>query len=94
MKNLKKREIIFILVLSFIVVVAWITFSIHHNFVTSTIPDALTVRIAPIEKNFNTATIESLMSRKSVSPFSQGNLFATASASPPPQSTQGGTLSP
>lgn len=92
MKNLKKREIIFILGSTFIVVIAWVAFSIYHNFVTSTIPDALSIIIAPIGKSFDIATIENLKSRQRIIPISQSDLLLQQQPTPKP--TQEATLQP
>lgn len=88
MKNLKKREIIFILGSTFIVVVAWVLFSIYHSIVTSTIPDALSITIAPIGKSFDVVTIENLKSRQRIIPISQSDILLQQ------QATQQATLQP
>lgn len=88
MKNLKKREIIFILGSTLIVVIAWVAFSIYHNFVTSTIPDALSITIAPIGKSFDIVTIENLKSRQRITPISQSDILLQQ------QATQQATLQP
>ncbi|MBI4079384.1 MAG: hypothetical protein HY429_03755 [Candidatus Levybacteria bacterium] len=97
---MKKREIIFILSSTFVVVVAWIAFSIYHNRITSTIPDALSIKIAPIEKSFDLETIENLKTRERISPISESDFLLLQQTTPPPtggptpQATQSALLSP
>ena len=50
----------------FILVVAWIGFSIYHNSVTSTIPEATNLQITPIEGKFDRETIENIKRRERI----------------------------
>ncbi len=65
---MKNREILFLIISTFIIVIAWIGFNIFHNIKTSTIPQNLTIQILPINPNFDTKTIEELKKRKKVQP--------------------------
>ncbi len=73
---MKQREILFIAISIFILVLAYIGFSIYHNAVTSTIPSALSIQIIPIDPSFDLQTIDALTKRVHV----QGN-FQTPNAS-------------
>jgi hypothetical protein len=66
-----KRDLIILLVSSFIVIVCWIGFSIYSRAVTSTIDEATTKQTAPIQPSFDTATINSLIKREKVEPLYQ-----------------------
>ncbi|MCL5438674.1 MAG: hypothetical protein M1268_01655 [Patescibacteria group bacterium] len=65
---MKKREIIFLLISSVVLVVFWIIFSIYHNFATSTIPETLNVQTSAINPNFDTKTIDMLKKRQQITP--------------------------
>lgn len=52
----------------FILVLIWIALSIYHNTITSTIPEALSIQVAPISPAFDTQTLEKLKKRKIVEP--------------------------
>jgi hypothetical protein len=86
---MKRKDILLILIPSFIFVLAWIGFSIYHNIVTSTISEPLSVQITPITPNFDTSVIDNLKNREKVSPIYQlsvpsqnGAPPASSSASP------------
>lgn len=65
---MKKNDILVILVPLFIFVLAWVSFSIYHNIVTSTISQPLSVQITPITPSFDTSTIGNLKNRIKVTP--------------------------
>jgi hypothetical protein len=66
---MKKNDILLILIPSFVFALAWISFSIYHNIITSTISEPLSVQIAPITPSFNTSVINDLKNREKVSPL-------------------------
>lgn len=68
----------------FLLSIAWIAFSVYHNFISSTIPETLGTNIAPITPSFNTDAIEQLKKRKRIAPFSPIRIVQT----PTPTSTQ------
>lgn len=61
---MKQRDIFLIAVFTFLVVVAWIGFSLYHVQATSTISPTLKERIAPIEPRFDTSTINMLKTER------------------------------
>lgn len=65
---MKQKDILLLVVPTFILVVAWIVFSIYHNWGTSTIPEALNIQITPIEGKFDKETIDNLKKREKVLP--------------------------
>ncbi|MDP2649895.1 MAG: hypothetical protein Q8P10_03540 [bacterium] len=65
---MKQKEIIFILVSCFLLVAFWVGFSIYHNSVTSTVPEALGIQITPIKPDFDNTIIENLKKRNRVEP--------------------------
>lgn len=66
---MKRKDILMLLIPSFLIVVFWVTFNIYHNFVTSTIPEDLNVQIVSISPDFDTSIIENLKKRKAVAPL-------------------------
>jgi hypothetical protein len=65
---MKRKDILAILIPSFIFVIAWIILSIHHNVVTSTISEKVNMQIASITPTFDTTIITSLKKRQSITP--------------------------
>ncbi|RJQ27469.1 hypothetical protein C4577_01410 [Candidatus Parcubacteria bacterium] len=61
------KNILYIGVLTMISVFVWIGFNLHHSNTTSTIEEPTSIRINPITASFDTKTIDSLKSRKSIS---------------------------
>lgn len=62
----QQRDILFILISSFIVVAAWISFNIYHIYITSTISQNLQLQLLPINPNFDANTIQQLRTRENV----------------------------
>ena len=95
---MKKKDILTLLIPSFLVVVAWVIFSIYHSFVTSTIPESLNMQITAINPEFDTSVIENLKKREKVTPIYEAE--ANPSIAPidieedisPPISTDSGQI--
>lgn len=68
---MKQKDILFLLISAFVLVVAWIIFSIYHKSITSTISETLSVQIIPINPNFDAKTLEKIKERNSVAPLYQ-----------------------
>lgn len=66
---MKQKDLLFLSVWTFIVVAAWIGFSLYHAWVTSTITPELQIAIQPIAGSFDTTTINQLRTRKRVAPL-------------------------
>ncbi len=78
---MKQREVLFLVISTFVLIVAWIGFSIYHNLVSSTITAPVEEKIFPIDPNFDTRTIDILRERRSIAPiFQLNNNEATESA--------------
>lgn len=100
---MKRRDIIFLLVSTVILMIAWVIFTVIHQSVSSTINDTVNQQIIPIQPNFDTKIIDALKKRLRVSPdYTIASPEATPTSSIPtprptiviPQSsvaTQGGT---
>jgi hypothetical protein len=71
---MKRKDVLSILVPSFIFVLAWIILSIHHNVVTSTISDQVNIQIAAISPTFDTSAITSLKQRQNIIPTYESNI--------------------
>jgi hypothetical protein len=84
----KQKDILFILISSFIVVVAWIGFNLYHIWATSTVSQDVQAELTPIDPVFDPQTIEQLKTRENINPLFESQ--ASASATLPtqiPQST-------
>jgi hypothetical protein len=91
MRNKQKKrqnDILFILISSFIVVVAWIGFNIYHIYVTSTISEDVQAQLTPITGSFDTQTLQQLKSRDKVNPKFERNAAASQSAVTPAPTQQ------
>lgn len=84
---MKKKDILFIIISAFILVIAWISFNIYHNAITSTIPEATNIQIAPIPKTFDIKTLDELKKREKIAPIFE------IQTSPIPVSTSSATQS-
>jgi len=71
---MKKKDILVILVPSFIFACAWIIFSIHHNIASSTISEAVNIQITPISADFDTNAITILKNRQNILPTYEMNI--------------------
>jgi hypothetical protein len=83
---MKRNDIVFFLVSTMIVAIAWIIFTVIHQS-QSTISDSVAQQIAPIAGSFDMQTIEQIKDRTQVSP-----LISTISAVPTALPTQ--TITP
>jgi predicted nucleic acid-binding protein len=63
---MKKQEAFFILIATFILILAWIVFSILDSAVSSTISQSLHFQIAPISPTFDTKVVDELKKRQQV----------------------------
>ncbi len=79
---MKQRDIITLLIPSFILIVAWIIFSIYHSSVTSTIPPATNIQISPITPAFDMDVISKLKQRQKVTPLYEGQAIASPTPTP------------
>ena len=66
---MKQRDILLIVVPTFIMVVLWVAFSIYHNHVSSTISEPLSLQIEPISEAFDLETLDNLKNRERLSPI-------------------------
>jgi len=66
---MKHKEIILLSGSMFIIVVAWIGFSIYHNLVKSTTPESLEKEALPIKATFDEPVIRKLKERAQISPL-------------------------
>jgi hypothetical protein len=71
---MKRKDVLSILIPSFIFVVAWIVLSIHHNVASSTISEAVNMQIAPISATFDESAITVLKKRQSIVPNYEMNI--------------------
>lgn len=88
---MKRKDILLILVPTFIFVVFWIIFSINHTINTSTISNVESVQIAPIAASFDKKTLDTLKKREIVTPIYEitGASTTNPDLSPTPTPTTG-----
>lgn len=66
---MKNKDISLLLISAFVLIFAWVTFSIYHSSATSTISESLNRNIIPINPSFDTKTIDNLKKREMVIPI-------------------------
>lgn len=66
---MKQRDYLFILISSAVLVIVWITFSILHSLLTSTISESLGQQLIPIAGTFDTKTLDALKARTQITPL-------------------------
>lgn len=79
---MKQRDVITLLIPSFILILAWIVFSIYHNSVASTIPPAVNIQISPINPVFDMDTVSKLKQRQKITPIYEGQAAPTPTPAP------------
>ena len=79
---MKQRDIITLLIPSFVLILAWIIFSIYHNSVASTITPVVNIQISPIKPTFDMDTISKLKQRQKVTPIYETSVAATPTPIP------------
>jgi hypothetical protein len=84
----KQKDILFILISSFIVVVAWIGFNIYHIKVTSTVSEHIQYQLNPINPTFDQQTMQELKNRENINPLFEQTQTATQAATTPPPSEE------
>ena len=87
---MKKREFLFILISSSILVFAWIIFSILESAMSSTISETLQVQTSAIQATFDSKIINSIKNRKQITPQNIETKIpdtASGSATPNPSVT-------
>lgn len=91
---MKQKEILFVIVSFFILIVIYVAFSVYHNSVTSNIPENLNIQVLPISPTFDEKAISDLKKRNNVTPVFQVGL-STPTPAPTiiPISTQSATAS-
>ncbi|HSX09245.1 MAG TPA: hypothetical protein VLF93_03770 [Candidatus Saccharimonadales bacterium] len=80
-KRTKQNDLLFILVSSFIVVVAWISFNIYHIIVTSTINQHIQYQLTPIDPTFSQQIMQELKTREDINPLYGATAVSSQSAS-------------
>ncbi|MCL6096790.1 MAG: hypothetical protein M1444_03895 [Patescibacteria group bacterium] len=79
---MKQKDILTLLIPSFILIVAWIIFSIYHSSATSTIPPAVDIQISPIKPIFDMDAVSKLKQRQKVIPIYERGPAVSPSPTP------------
>ena|SRR5258708_15506699 len=82
---MKRNDVVFLLVSTVILTIAWIVFSVMHASTTSTISSDLGQQIEPIAPAFDIHTINALNNRQKITPlYSAPNPSPSVTPSPIP----------
>lgn len=85
---MKQKNILILLVLTFVTVAVWIGTNIYHIIVTSTVDEELQEQIVPINPNFDDATIQKLKNRINAEPLYEYRQIASPVPSPDQENGQ------
>lgn len=77
---MKQKDILYISISLFVLIFAWVVFSVLHNFMNTTISVPTEQKIAPISPNFDLQAIKKIKSRETIEPLYE--LKAAAQPSP------------
>lgn len=66
---MKRKDILLILIPTFIVVLLWVVFNVYHSYINSTIPKDVNMQILYIDPDFDLKTIEDLKKRQVINPI-------------------------
>jgi|SRR3990167_7718683 len=66
---MKQKDILLILVPTFVMVLLWVVFNVYHSHVSSTISEPLNKQIDPIPQAFDLQGLESLKKRVRLEPI-------------------------
>lgn len=89
------KSLLYLAILTTVVVASWIGFSVYHNHTTSTISSDTSIRIAPIQPEFDRETIQSIKSKKNVGANlneQRANVTLAPEVNPTPTSTSSGEI--
>lgn len=78
---MKQKELTYIIVSIFLLIIVWIILSVYHSSITSTITPLVNVQITPITPSFDTKTLDDLKKRENITPvFEFGGGSVTVSS--------------
>ena len=80
-----QRDILFLSVSMFVIILLWVGFNLYHAWATSTISEDLQLQIVPIAPNFDTQSLNGLKTRDKIEPIF--DISNKVSASPAAQET-------
>jgi YbbR domain-containing protein len=86
---MKQKEILSVVISIFFLVLMYVSLSIYHNAITSTVSDSETIQIAPIGASFDFKTLDALKARQRITADLQ-----TEQTQPSPSPTQKPQVAP
>jgi hypothetical protein len=95
-KNRAQKDILYLSISSFALVVLWVGFNLYHAYVASTIAPDLQLQIVPIDPTFNSAAIQNIKQREKVAPVYQltsSNDASSEATTPQTPATTGNPVS-
>lgn len=66
---MKQKDILFLLTAIFLLVLAWISFTVYHSAITSKINKEIIEQTTPITPDFNTFILQGLKTRQHINPL-------------------------
>lgn len=81
------KNVLYLAIFTFIVILSWIAFGVYHNHTASTITNDAQILITPIEPQFDNETIENIRQRNII----QANLELLRVDTVEPQTPTGST---
>lgn len=66
---MKQRDILLVLIPTFLLVILWVIFNIYHNSIERTVSKTVTAEVVPINPDFDFQTIENLKKREIIQPL-------------------------
>lgn len=84
---MKQKDLMFLLISSVILTIAWIVFTIIHKSISTTITPITSEQITAIKPNFDEKTINVLKNRENTAPafFIQSTIASTSGITPTPK---------
>lgn len=70
-KGVTQKDVLYLSISLFFMVVAWVSFNIYHTWATSKITPLVQTQITPIDPRFDTNTIQQIKTRQQVAPLYQ-----------------------
>lgn len=90
---MKQKDLLFVAISFFILILIYLGFNIYHNSVASTISEDTNIQISPIAPSFDDNTISDLKKRNNVNPAYQLIPIPSALLTPSPTASSTATSS-
>lgn len=82
---MKQKDILLLSISAFVLIMAWIAFSIYHNSAESTISEPIEEKIVPIAPDFNTKIIDDIKNKRDIQPLYEIQVAPKSSTTQSPE---------